>query len=422
VKILVIGKSAREQAFIEKISESNKSEKIYCIPGNPAIAQFAECVNIPIEDLTSMVEFAKEYEIDLTIALDEYVIQNGIANIFKQENLKIFAPTQEAAQIATSRSFAKKFLYKNKIPTPKYAIFDKENSALDYLGKAEFPLMVKYDHLAHQDSFLCTSLIKARNIISNVFNEVEKKVVIEEYLEGEIITFSILTDGYNVIPLPYTKIYKRTLNGDGGAFTKGVGAYTPTNKISEDTEQKIAKEIIFPLLDVMQAHYMPYEGFLSVQLIILPNNEVKVLEFLPTISIPEATCTLQLIENDLLEIIYAATEGALEDYQGNIIISEDTCVSVALMSGSYPINPKTNSPVEGIEDLDDDNINLYYNETGMNEYYEVVTTGGRPFFMTSRASTLNKATENLYNNIGTINFNGKNYRTDIGKLNIYKGY
>lgn len=422
MKILVIGKSAREQAFIEKISESSKIEKIYCISGNPAIAQVAECVNINIEDITSMAEFAKEYQIDLTIALDEYAIQNGIANIFKQENLKIFAPTQEAAQIATSRSFAKKFLYKNKIPTPKYAIFDKENSALDYLSKSDFPLMVKYDHLAHQDSFLCTSLIKARNIVSEVFNEVEKKVVIEEYLDGEIITFTILTDGYNVIPFPYTKIYKRALDGDGGAFTKGVGAFTPTNKISTEIENKIAKDIVFPLLDAMQANYMPYEGFLSVQLILLPNNEIKVLEFLPTISIPEATCVFQLIESDLLEIIYASTQGALEDYQGSFNYSEDTCVSVALMSGNYPTSYKTNFAVEGIEELDDDNINLYYNETGMNEYYEVVTTGGRPFFLTSRASTLNKATENLYNNIGTIKFNGKNYRTDIGKLNIYKGY
>jgi len=422
MKILIIGKSAREHIFIEQIIKSPKAEKIYCIPGNPAIAQYAECINIPLDDLTSILEFAKENSIDLTIALDEYVIQNGIGNLFRQENLKIFAPTMESAQIATSRAFAKKFLYKHKIPTPKYGIFDKENSAFDYAKKSQFPLIVKYDHLAHQDSFICTSLTKAQNIISNVFNDVEKKVLVEEYLEGETITFSILTDGYTVLPLPYVKEYKKTLNGDGGPLTKGVGAYTPTNKISEKLENKIAQNIVFPLLDAMQENGINYEGFLSIQLLLLPNNDIKVIEFLPTISIAEATCSLQLIEDDLLDIIHVATEGALEDYYQTLNISNNACVSVALMSGNYPNNPKVNSVISSIENVDNDDIEVYYNDVGMNEDYEIVTTGGRAFFITSQALTLNKARENLYTNIDTIKFNGKNYRTDIGKLIVYKNY
>ena len=163
-----------------------------------------------------------------------------LLKVVKEQGLKIFAPSFEAAQIATSRAFSKKFLYKNHIPTTKYGVFDKEQTAIDYINKSTFPLFVKYDHLAHEDSFLCTSFNKAKNTISKVFEEVQKKVIVEDFVEGEIITFSILTDGYNVLPLPYVKEYKRVLDGNGGAFTKGVGAYTPFNKVSEELENKIA--------------------------------------------------------------------------------------------------------------------------------------------------------------------------------------
>ena len=423
MKILVIGKSAREHAFIEKISQSPRTEEIFCIPGNPAIAQFATCLNIALDDLTSITEFAKEKEIDLTIALDEYVIQNGITNIFQQEGLKIFAPTQEAAQIATSRAFAKKFLYKNKIATPKYGVFDKESSAIDYIKKSPYPLIVKYDHLAHQDSFLCNHFNRAKTILSEVFHDVQKKVIIEEFLEGDYITLSVLTDGYNVLPLPYVHEYKRVLDGEGGAITKGVGAYTPVGKITPEIESIIAQEIIFPLVDAMRDSGISYEGFLSASLLLQPDGKVNAIEFLPTLSIAEATCVLQLIEDDLLDIIYAASEGALEDVYENIYTSDDAVVSVGLLSGSYPTNPRLESIVEGIELIDDDeSIELYYNDVGMNSYYEISTTGGRPFFLTARAATLNKARENVYENIDYIKYSGKNYRKDIAKFTISKEF
>ena len=422
MKILVIGKSAREHAFVQKIAKSPLAKEIFCIPGNPAIAQFATCVNIALDDLNSIVEFAKEKEINLTIAMDEYSIQNGISNIFHQQGLKIFAPTMEAAQIATSRAFAKKFLYKQKIPTPKYGVFDKETSAIEYLQKATYPLIIKYDYLAHQDSFLCKNFVQAKKIIAEVFQEVQKKVIIEEFIEGEQITFSILTDGYNVLPLPYVREYKRNSDGNGGAITKGVGAYTPTSKITLEIETFIAQEIIFPLIDALKEIGTEYEGFLSTNLLLLPNGNVKAIEFLPTLSIPEATCIIQLIEDDLLDVIYAASEGALEDGYQNIYTSDDAIVSVGILSGNYPTNPKIESIVEGIENLDDDNLELYYNDVGMNSYYEISTNGGRAFFLTSRASTINKARENLYENIDFINFAGKNYRKDIAKFNISKEY
>jgi len=421
MNVLIIGKSARDEAFIKNIIKSPKLDKLFCIPGNPAIARYAECVNIPFDDITSIIEFAKENKVNLVISFDEYMIQSGLADICKQEELKVFAPVVNTAQIATSKSFCKKFAYKHKIPILRYGVFDKENSAVDYLEKSTFPVVIKYDYLAHQDSFVCKSFKEAKNIIEKVFHEAQKKVVIEEFLPGEIITLSVLTDGYQVLAFPYAKEYYYSLDGDGGYITKGVGAYVPNSKVSLKTEKKMAKEIVFPLLDSLQKSHGAYEGFLTFQILLLPDGQLKLLDILPTINIPIATCVFQLVEDDLLEIILSAIEGTLEDYQ-NFNISNDVVASLALMSGSYPNNAKIGSVVDGIENLDEDNIELFYNDVGMNSDYEIVTTGGRAFFMTARASTLNKAVCDLYNNVDTIQFNGKNYRNDIGKSSVSKEF
>ena len=415
MNVLVIGKSAAAHSFVQLLTKFHRFDKLYCIPGNPAIASYAECINIAPDDITAMVEFAKENNIDITIPLDEYVIQNGIADIFIRENLKIFAPVVEAAQIATSRAFAKKFIYKQKVPSPKYGIFDRENTAIDFLKKINFPVVIKYDHLAHYDSFICTTYSKAKNVVEKVFFDIGKKVIIEEYTEGERIRLSILTDGYNVVPLPYVKEYDRALDGDGGEITKGVGAIAPSKKISSKTEEKIAQKIVFPILDALQRAGTPYIGFLSLKFILIPNGDIMLEECHPIPGIPEAVCSFQLINDDILSYINAALMGALEDCKPTFNTSEETVVCLALMSGNYPLNYRENVIVDGIEDIDEDNIELYYNDAGMNASYEISTTGGRPFFMSAKAATLNKASKDLYDNADTIKFPGMHYRKDIGK-------
>ena len=415
MKIFVIGKSAAAHSFIQLLSKSKNVEKIWCAPGNPAIAEYAQCINISLDDITAMVEFAKENGIDLTVPMAESVIQNGIADIFIQENLKIFAPTQGAAQIATSRAFAKKFIYKNKVPTSQYGVFDREASAVEYLKKVNFPVLVKYDHLAHHDAFICASFTKAKNTIEKVFSQVGKKVVVEEFLEGETIRLTIITDGYNVVPLPYVKEYDRVLDGDGGEISKGVGAYAPAYKISSKAEEKIAQKIVFPVLDALQNAGTPYVGFLSMKLLVTPGGEIILLECLPLPSVPEAVCVFQMVEDDILQLINAAMVGALEDFP-SLNIADDFVAAVCLMSGNYPLSYKDNSAVEGIENIDDDNLELYYNDAVINSCYEISTTGGRAFFLTARAGTLNKAVKDVYGNIDMIKFDGMRYRKDIGKV------
>lgn len=408
MNVLVIGKTAAAEAIVKLLSESSDA-KIWCVQGNPEIAAYAKCINIATEDITGMVEFAKENAIDLTVPFDLDVIQNGITDIFMQENLNIFAPTLGAAQIAVSRAFAKKFFYKQKIPIPKYGVFDKEASAVDFLKKLNFPVVIKYDYLSCDDTFVCKTPKKAKGILEKVFFNAGKKILIEEFTEGEIIRLGLISDGYNVIPLQYIREYD-LINGEN--VIKSVCAYAPYNKISSKLENKIAQKIVFPILDALQNTMTPYVGFLSLKMIVTPNEDIKFLECLPILSDAEATCVFQTIKDDILKIINAAINGALEDIGNSINISDDNVVSVAIMDNK----PEEKSVINGIENLDEDNIELFYNNVGMNSLYEVSSSGGKTFYITAKSVTLNKALFDLYDNIDKIKFSGMYYSEDIKEI------
>ena len=385
MRIFVIGKTAREHALIEQIAKSPRCKEIFCAPANPAIAEFATCVNITMDDLTSMAEFAKENLVDLTIVMDEDLIAKGISNLFKAEGLRIFAPTQEAAQLGTSRAFAKKFLYKLKAPITKYGVFDKENSAVDFAKKAQFPIKITFDYICETESFLCKTFHQAKETLSQIFSYGTRRVIIEEYAEGEEFNITILTDGYQVLPLPYVK-------------KENDKAYTPVAQITSAIENDIAQNIIFPIIDALQNQGLSYEGFLSLRFLLQNNEQIIALEVQPTISIPEATCIFQLIKDDLLDIIFIATEGALEDCYQNIYTSDDAVVSKLLIA------PKEYSKVVGIENLDAENIELFYNKVGMNTNYEIITNDKDAFYMTAKASTITRAEQLLEENKNIVEF------------------
>ena len=409
MNVFVIGKSAAADAFIRLLNKTSDA-KIWCTQGNPAISAYAECINISPNDITGMVEFAKENAIDITIPLDIDVIQNGITNIFLQEKLNIFAPTIDAAQITTSRAFAKKLFHRQKIQTPKYGIFDREASAIDFLKKISFPVVIKYDYLSDYDTYICSSYSKAKDILEKVFFNVGKKVLVEEFIEGEIIRLGVISDGYNVVPLQYVREYNTIKNEN---IIKSVGAYAPYNKISSRLEDNIAQKIVFPILDALQSIQTSYIGFLSLKMVVTHDEDIKLLECLPVLSESEAVCTFQMIEDDILKIINAATMGALEDFGMNINMTDNTLASAAIINE----NPDNKRIVMGIEDLDEDNIELFYNDVGMNSLYEISTSGEKAFYITAKAGTLNKAVSDLYNNIDKINFSGMYYTKDIGKTN-----
>jgi phosphoribosylamine--glycine ligase len=420
MKVLVIGSGAREHALIWKLSKNKRIKEIFCIPGNPGITELATCVNINIENIGDMCEFALENDINLTIPLSDKVIANGICDLFRENNLQIFGPSKQAANIASNRAFAKKFMFKHKIPTPRYGLFDKENAALDYARKSTYPLLVRYDtpYAYAEDSFFCETYAQAKKNIEKSFANLNKTVVIEEYFGGHEITFTIITDGYNAVPLPYSRVYKRALDFDGGGMTQGIGAFAPVDKIDSVIENKIATGIVFPALDALNKEGTPYEGFLSISIIINDKNEVKAVDFRATIGDPEAQTVLPLVENDIFDVLYAASIGALGDEYEYLDINDQHSVTVYLTSGNYPSGCKKSIVIDGIENIDDDDLLLFYGDTAMNSYYEVVTNGGRVLSFTSTSSTLNKACERVYESLDIVNFEGKRYRKDIAKESL----
>lgn len=391
MKVFVIGKTAREQAFIEQISKSKRCEGIFCAPANPAIAAFASCVNIAMSDISSMLEFAFENQVDLTVVFDEDLISRGIVNIFQDAGLRIFAPTREAAQIALSRAFAKKFLYKQKVPILKYGVFDKENSALDFLKKSTYPVFIKTDVKKNDDAFYCTTFGKAKKKLDEIFDNDPQRIVIEEYIEGQEFTVSVLTDGYQVLPLGYVKKIFDSSFGEEISFT-------PVAQITAAIENIIAQKIIFPVIDALQAQKNPYVGFLSLKFLVCSDGAIYALDFSASLNVDEAVLFFQMIDDDLLDIVYIASEGALEDFYSSINISDDVLVASIISA------PNANMVVEGIEKLDADGIALYYNDVGMNINYEISTNGKNAFYMTSAAATLTKSIENLKENMRILNF------------------
>ena len=391
MKVFVIGKTAREQAFIEQISKSKRCEEIFCAPANPAIAAFASCVNIAMSDISSMLEFAFENQVDLTVVFDEDLISRGIVNIFQDAGLRIFAPTSDAAQIALSRAFFKKFLYKQKVPILKYGVFDKENSALDFLKKATYPVVIKTDVKKNEDVFYCLTFSQAKQKLDEIFDMESQKIVIEEYVEGQEFAISVLTDGYQVLPLGYTRrIYDNDLKQEISC--------TPVAQITAEIENTIAQKIIFPVIDALQAQKKPYVGFLSLKFLVCSDGSIYALDFEAGLGSQDATLLLQLIKDDLLDIVYVASEGALEDFYSNIDIAQDA------VAGTRISAPNAGMIVEGIEELDSDDIALYYNDVGMNINYEISTNGKNAFYMTSAAATLTKSIENLKENMRILNF------------------
>ena len=416
MKILIIGMNAREEILIEHLINSKKVESIFCAPGNPSIAKNATCVNINIDDITSFVHFAKENKIDLTITLNEYVIAKGIANVFKENKLNIFAPVLSSALISMNKITLKRFADKYSIPAAYSEIFDKEQAALNYLQKSKYPILVRVPDLVEEDSFYCETFLQARKQILKLFNENNKYIILENFMQGETITLPVITDGYNVLALPYVKTYKRMLDGDGGEYTKPVGALAPFGKIDKNLEQEIAQNIIFRYLDGLQANNIHYEGFLSFDLIINQKG-VFLTDVIPTIDNTIAAAVFPLITDDIADIIFATINGALGDVYPSIKTNSLNTIAVPLLCSKFAKDFNSQFVIDGIENIDDDSVNIYYNETSMNENFDILAKGFRPLILNSTASTLTKARNNIYSSIENIKFTNLSFRSDIGKIN-----
>lgn len=420
MKVLVIGNGAREHLIVLKLVQSKAVSKVYCAPGNCEIEKIAECLDIRSTDIKSLLDFAEENNIDLTVANNEESISLGIANSFREKGRLIFAPTKEAARITYNRSSAKKFLYKQKVPTAKFHIFDKEGQALSYAKKADYPLVIKYDtRTSKENVFICDSFNQAKKVTERCFELSFKNIIFEEYKKGESFSFQVVTDGYNAVPLPSCRFYSWTLDGNGGYSVDGTGAYSPLSFIDEQLQSQMAQKVFYPILDGLNQNNNPYTGILSIEFIIDENKKFYVTDLRANVPDSAAVTSFSLLEDDLFRIFYSTATGALADEFETFSISNDSVIVLPLLSGISPDKFYEGNVIEGLEEIDDESVTLLFSNISKNDFAEIVTAGFKPITILARVSTLHRAREKAYETAETINFQNKSYRKDIAKISDF---
>lgn len=407
-KVLIVGQSACEYSLAKKMLELDEVAEIFVTPGNDAVKEFATAIDIRESNIQELLEFVLENAIDFTVATSEEAIRADIASIFQENNQMIFAPTKMSANIALSKSVGKKFMYKTRIPVPKFGIFDKSNMAIDYAKKSVMPIVVKTDKHQKEGVFICNSFPMAKNFIESLFDTGEKRIIIEDYILGHEFSFYVITDGYQALPLGIVANYKHGLDGDGGALTSGMGAFTPDYKISKEIEDKILGQIVFPALDTLAKQQMPYVGILGIDLILNDREQFYAIEFNSFLKNPDCQVILPTIRENIYKLFEACVIGSFADDYEKIDISDDAVASCVLYAR------KEDSVIYGLEDLDDETIISHFN-TRKNKYLEYETLGDQTIAITRKAKVLSKAVDDLYDEISVINFDGMKYRKDIGK-------
>jgi len=422
VNILVIGSGGREHALVSKLKESVRVKKIYCAPGNPGIAEIAECDGVDINDNNALLNFALTHEIDLTVVGPEVPLANGIVNVFNDKGLKIFGPTQSAARIEGSKAFAKDLMAKYNIPTAGFAVFTDAEAAKQYVVQQGAPVVVKADGLAAGKGVVVAMTVAealaAVDMImcDNVFGSAGSQVVIEEFLVGEEASILTFTDGKTIVPMVAAQDHKRVYDNDQGPNTGGMGAYAPAPVITPTVSAQVMREILQPTVDAMISEGCPYCGCLYLGLIMTTDGP-KVIEFNARFGDPETQVVLPLLDSDLVTIMEACINGTLADTQ--IKWKDAAAVCIVMASGGYPATYHNGDIISGIEDAEKQGAYVFHAGTAT-VADQFVTKGGRVLGVTAIDSDLKRAVDKAYQAVGKINFNDMHYRKDIAHRAIRK--
>ncbi len=402
-KILIVGASAKEYALVKKFKSYGC--EIFVAPGNSVIAEIAECVDIREENIDELLAFAVQNSINLTVVSSEIAIKNNIAELFQANEQLIFAPGAKSAEFTFSRSAAKKFLYKLRIPTPRFAVFDKPQLAADYLKTASMPQVISTDaDNCGQGRLVCTNFISAKIFVDDLFARNEKKVILEDYVYGHEFTLYVVTDGYHALPMAVVANYKFMENGDGGILTDGVGAFTPDYKVSKDIENSIMANVVDNILISLQKKGTPYLGILGVNCVLQDDGKYVVLDFKPFLSDHDCAAVLNLVDENLLTLFEACAIGSFADDYRVINVSDNASVSCVLSARS------AGNIISGLDMVDSD---ITHFPVRKNEYLEYETIAGKTLVLTKTAKTLSSARKYLYEDIELVNFDTKKYRSDI---------
>lgn len=416
MKILIVGSGGREHALAWKISQSKRVKQIFIAPGNAGTDQIGQNVNIAADNLTSLSQFAQKEKIDFTIVGPETPLALGIVDLFEKNGLSIFGPSKKAAQIETSKVFAKRFMKKFKIPTSNFKIFSDYQQAEKYLKTRQFPQVLKADGLAAGKGVsVCWRLTEALEALKKImiekkFGSAGNRLIIEERLFGQEASVIAFTDGRTVLPLLAAQDHKPIFDDDKGPNTGGMGAYAPTPQIDEKLMKQITKKILKPTILGMKKIGCPYKGILYAGLM-LTHEGPKVLEFNCRFGDPETQPQLMLLKSDLVDLLLACIEGKLKDKKINWYPGFSVCVIIA--SGGYPEKYQKGFEIKGLTRKARLDLQVFHAGTKL-EKGKVVTNGGRVLGVTSRALTLKQAIEKAYSEVKKIKFKNKYHRTDIG--------
>lgn len=418
MKILVIGSGGREHALVWKLRQSPSVEKIWCAPGNGGISNDAECVPLDLNDVKATADLAGKLGADLTIVGPELPLVLGIADEFGRRGLLLLGPAQNPAQLEGSKVFAKEFMERHGIPTAAvYGVFDSPLDAYTALSSVDWPLVIKADGLCAGKGVLVTSSADEATAFMDRAMEKEefglsgKRVLLEEGLRGEELSYIVLTDGKDFIPLVPTRDHKRVFDNDEGPNTGGMGAYSMDEILSTDLEKKIIKTIVRPTLDGLQEDGMPYRGFLYFGLMLTPDGP-KVLEYNCRLGDPETEAIMLRVDFDLAQACWQAARGQLNSFQAKWQPGASACVIMA--SENYPGTPVTGRRINGLRRVEEVAGAVVFHAGTRRDGDAYYTSGGRVLGVCSRDENLIAACMNCYEAVHRIQIEGAHYRRDIG--------
>jgi phosphoribosylamine--glycine ligase len=424
MKILVIGGGGREHALVWKLRQSPRVEKLWCAPGNGGIAQDAECLPVDTKDVGAMVALAERLKPDLTVVGPEQPLVLGVADEFSRRGLAIVGPSKRAAEIEGSKVFAKGFLERHNLPTAAlYGVYDSPGDAYGALCAVDWPVVVKADGLCAGKGVLVTSspdeatAFIERLMEKREFGEGGKRVLMEEALEGEELSFIVLTDGQEVLPLAPTRDHKRVFDGNLGPNTGGMGAYSSDELVSPELERRILESIVRPAIRGLAAEGRPYRGFLYFGLMLTAGGP-KMLEFNCRMGDPEAQPMVARMDFDLAEALVATAGGSLGKINSRWKQGASVCVVMA--SGGYPDDFETGKRVEGLAKASAVPGVVVFHAGTRQEGANYYTSGGRVLGVTAAASDLEAAIRTCYDAVGRIRFEGAHFRSDIAAAGLTK--
>ena len=414
MKVLVIGSGGREPAIAWKLAQSAKVQRVYVAPGNGGTASDPTLVNVPITDLAALADFAAQEKIGLTVVGPEAPLAAGVVDLFRSRDLRIFGPTRSAAQLESSKAFAKDFMQRHGIPTARYAVFDDAVAAHAHVERHGAPIVIKADGLAAGKGVVVAMTADEAHAAIDFMLRGQGTVVIEEFMAGEEASFIVVADGKNALALATSQDHKRIGDGDTGPNTGGMGAYSPAPVVTPAVHARVMREVILPTINGMAADDHPFSGFLYAGLMIDSDGKARVVEFNARLGDPEAQVLLMRLKSDLCELLLAATDdrgGGVRDIE--LQWDRRSALGVVMASAGYPASPRQGDAIAGIPAATED-MHVFHAATTRRADGALVTSGGRVLTVTALGDPLRAAQQRAYAALEPIRFDGMQFRRDIG--------